>query len=276
MATNFIAPTISLRLEGDDLSAQVFHQKIGKFLDLLHAVDRNVTEELDQPPPTATSIRWVVESVRSESPITLTLRAEPIVDNVLPVVGERIVRTVTSGLAELESTTPVRELPHYFDFTVLEELRDLVRPVHDGLTGVVVSTPEQSIPLTPQTTANMDRFLRPVFEHIGSVEGMLQMVSVAGGTPRFSIRDRISGRAIRCTVPRERLPEILRVFDRRVIVFGRVRTNEQGDVLSVQVEDVEAFPHEADLPTIEHVAGAFDLTGGKSISEHLDWLRDAS
>jgi len=77
-------------------------------------------------------------------------------------------------------------------------------------------------------------------------------------------------------VPHARLGEVLAVFNRRVSVVGRIRTNERGDVLSVTMEDLTAFPPDDALPGIRDVAGAFDLTMGRSIEEHLERLRDTS
>jgi len=269
-----VARTITLRLDGDEITAQAFHQKVGAFLDMLRKVDQNVSEALDVP--AVPSVKWVVESIRSGSPVVMTFRANPRTDKVPAVVGERIIATVAAGLTEIASPVPLHDLPPYFTFPILEDLNSVARPGRDGVTGITVSTPEQTIPLSVQTGANLDRFLRPVFQHTGSVEGVLQMVSVAGGRPRFSVRDRLSGRSIRCTVPRDRIPDVLRVFGRRVSVFGRVTTNERGDVLSIHMETVEAFPLDDELPSIREVAGKFDLTGGRSIDEHLENLRDGS
>jgi hypothetical protein len=267
-----VAHTVTLRLDGDEISAQVFHQKVGAFLDVLRGIDRNVSEDLETP--TEASVKWVLESIRSGSPVVMTLRAIPLAADVPEVLGERIIAATAAGLKEIESKVPLPDLPSYFTFPVLEKLHTLTHPARDGLTGITISTPEQSIPLSKQTDANLERFLRPVFEHTGSVEGVLQMVSVAGGTPRFTIRDRLSGRVIRCPVPRERLPDVLQVFGRRVSVFGRVRTNERGDVLSIHMQTVEAFPPDDGLPGIRQVAGAFDLTNGRSIQEHRERLHD--
>lgn len=270
-----MARTITLRLEGTEIPAQVFNQKFGTFLTLLRDVDRNLTRDapsLGAGPP---SVRWVIESIRSGSPIDLAMRAEPIADTTPPENGDAIVQALMKGLAELESPSPLSVLPAYFDIDALEQVRGLVQPAH-GVTAVSVSTPDYRVPVMLHENANLHRFLRPVFEHSGSIEGKLEVVSVAGGTSRFIIRDRLSGRGIRCTIPRERLPEILRVFDRRIVVNGRVKVNEQGDVLGVQMEEVEAFQADEDLPGIEQVAGGFDLTKGRSVGEHLDKLRNAS
>lgn len=269
-----MAQTITLRLDGDEISAQVFYQKVGAFLDMLRKIDQSMTAAGEAP--SASSVKWVVESIRSGSPVVMTVRAKPREDKAQTVEADRIITAVTTGLKEIASPVPLRDLPPYFTFPVLEDLNGLARPGHDGVTEVTVSTPEQSILLTVEAGQNLDRFLRPVYEHTGTVEGMLQMVSVAGGKPRFSVRDRLSGRSIRCTVPREHLQDVLGVFGRRVSVLGRVKTNERGDVLSIHMGSVEAFPPDDELPGIQDVAGAFDLTMGRSINEHLENLRNGS
>ena len=108
------------------------------------------------------------------------------------------------------------------------------------------------------------------------LEGILQMAAVAGRPTRFSVRDRRSGRAVRCTVPRERQREVLDAVDRTVIVEGRVSVNVLGDVLSIHMEQVTVLPVDSDLPDVEDVAGVFDLTLGKSVKEHLESFRLAS
>jgi hypothetical protein len=268
--------TITLRLEGDQISAQALQQKIKAFLDLLAGVDRTVTEELDTPESHSRSVDWVLQSIHSGSPVTMTLRAKPSSDDVPASTAEDIIRFVENGLESIAAVAPLERLPRYFDFPILENVRDLMRTTGDGVTGVTVITPHRAIHLSDDAERNVDRFLRPVYRSYGSVEGTIQMVAVAGQNLHFSVRDRLSGRSIRCIVPRKRKPEVLAVFDRRAIVEGRIRVNERGDVLAIEMERIVPFPPDEELPSIEDVAGAFDLIGDRSLAEHLESLRDAS
>lgn len=272
-----VAKKVTLHLEGDAISAQVFYQKVGAFLDMLRALDRNVTEDLAPESDAQISVTWVVENVRKGS-LDLDLLGEPATDDAEPLVADRVIASIESGLERLMAAAPMRELPPYFTFPVLEAIRDLVRPSTDGVLAAAIITPHKRIVLTDKARPNLNRFLRPVFSHFGAVEGILEMVSVAGG-PHFSIRDRLSGRSIRCTVQRGRVRAVAGFLEQRVSVTGRVRTNELGDVLSVAMEEIEAFPPDAELPGIRDVAGKFDITRGKSMQEHRDalWgLPDAS
>lgn len=272
-----MAKQIGLHLEGGMISAQVYHQKVGDFLDMLRAMDRNVTEDMAPESDAQTSITWLVEDVRKGS-LDLVLLGEPAAYDSEPLVVDRVIASIESGLEQLMDAKPMSEPPLYFTFPVLEAIRDLVRPSNDGVLAAAVVTPQKRIVLTDDVRTNLNRFLRPVFSHYGSIEGILEMVSVAG-SPHFSIRDRLCGRSIRCTVQRGRAREVAGLLEQRVSVTGRVRTNELGDVLSVAMEEIDAFPPDAELPGIRDVAGKFDITRGKSMEEHRDalWgLSDAS
>ncbi|MCL4540836.1 MAG: hypothetical protein M1396_00605 [Chloroflexi bacterium] len=240
-------------------------------------VDRTVTKELDAPETVSRSVTWLVQSIHSGSPVTMTLRARPASDEApISAAEDIIIRSVSTGLATIESAAPLERLPHYFDFPTLEHIRDLIRTESDGVTGITVITPDQTISLSSATERNVERFLRPVYENYSSVEGTIQMVAVSGQNLHFSVRDRLSERSIQCIVPKSRQPEVLAVFDQRVIVEGRVRVNRRGDVLAIKMERLIPFLSDDQLPDIEDVAGAFDLTGDKSVAEHLERLRDAS
>lgn len=272
-----MAKQATLHLEGTGISGQAYHQKVGAFLNMLRAVDRNVTEDLAPDSDTQNSVTWIVESVRKGS-LDLELLGEPATDDSEPLVADRVIASIEIGLERLKSDAPLREPPPYFTFPVLEAIRDLARPSTDGVVGVAIITPQKRIDLTDKVSTNLNRFLRAVFSHYGAIEGILEMVSVAG-PPHFSIRDRLSGRSIRCTVHRNRVQEVAGLLEQRVTVTGRVRTNELGDVLSVVMEKIEAFPPDAVLPSVRDVAGKFDITRGKTMQEHRDalWgLSDAS
>jgi hypothetical protein len=267
------AETISLRLDGEEIAAPAFHQRVGAFLELLREIDRGLVAELDGAERSATSVAWVVESVRSGSPVVVTLRAastRPPLD-----LAARVITAVTRGLAALSAPVPLDRPPPYFSVSALESVHTLARASQDGVRLVTVAGAGERVTLSEWADANAQRFSRPVFAHYGSVEGILQMVSVAGGA-HFHVRDRLSGRAIRCTVPQDKLDEVVRAFNRRVTVSGRVQTNERGDVLRIHTEELRPFPDQEALPGVEQVAGAFDLTGGKGLDEHLAGLRDAS
>lgn len=267
--------TITFRIEGEEIPAQVFYQKVGAFLDVLRDVERNVgAEDADHEPA---PVKWVVQSIRAESPVVMTLRADPPDDEAEEDVAPRVISIAAAGLKRLQAQDPVREAPRGFSLPTLERVRTLVRPVNGAATlGVAVVAEGETIPLSGQVTANVERLLRPVYHHYGTVEGILEVVSVAGNRPRIRVKDRLTGRPINCFVPRDRMDDVLRVFGRRVSVYGRVRTNELGDIVDIRLESIEAFPPEDELPTVEQVAGAFDITSGKSIEEHLASLRDAS
>jgi len=179
--------TITLQLEGEQISAQVLYYRIKNFVDILHDVARNIGEELDPPIPTSAPVKWIVDSIRSDSPVTMTLRPEPVVEKTLLDVSERVVNTVATGFAVLQTETTALDLPRHFSLRILEDVHHLIRRGSDGITGVTVRTPDRAISFSGQADQNIRRFLNPAYESYGSVEGILEMVSAAGSMPRFSV-----------------------------------------------------------------------------------------
>lgn len=267
---------ITLSLDGERISAELMSEKIAKFLNILRDVDRNFTADVENSARGNTSIRWTLGALGYGSPAEMTLIADPISRDVPPLVGFHIITAVIDGLHSIQEDEPLLDVPQYFGLPTLESVDDLIRLETDGIQKVVVKTPDQAIFLSERADSNLRRFVASTYEHYGSVEGIIETVSVAQKRPYLSIRDDISGRSIRASIPLEKVLDALKAFTRRISAEGTVRTNEQGDVLSIDVEDFWVFPREEDLPSIDDVAGKFDITMGKSIADHLDMLRDAS
>lgn len=271
--------TITLRLDGDAISARAFVTKVNRFLALLREVDRTVTAESAE---TAADVRpegsvtWVIESIRSGSPVTMTLRAAPASDTSAALaVAERLPRLITGGLGQMTTQRAVETPPPFFTLPALNEVHQLARPSLDGLRGVSVSTSlEDEVTLTDWTELNAQQFIRARYEEYGSIEGMLQMVSVAGGA-HFTVRDTITGRAVECRVPPEQLDTVIRAFRKRVAVYGYIETNERGGILRIRMDDLELLADDNDLPTVEQVAGTFDITEGIAVREFIAGLHDA-
>ena len=56
------------------------------------------------------------------------------------------------------------------------------------------------------------------------------------------------------------IDEIKDALGKRVSVYGLIRSREDGQKVSVEVEDMEVFPNETELPSIKDIIG---ILGGK-------------
>ncbi len=265
--------TITLHLGGDDISAQAFHAKVGHWLAALRKVDRQVSaaQEVpeDESDPPDTSVRWVIDSLQGGS-ATVTLRPEPLVPD--EDIGDEIIDVVTKGLSLINSTDQLPEPPRFFTFGVLQDLHNLQKSSGEGITAITISSPDDTVTLSSWADVNLGRFVVATHEITGSVEGILQMVSVAQGA-KFSVRETTTGRSIHCAVPQERLDEVVPAFRKRVIVYGRLFVNENGDVLRMQMEEIRRLGE--NLPPIDELVGSIKLTRGRPIRDFLTGLRDA-
>src|SRR3989442_4927448 len=104
-----------------------------------------------------------------------------------------------------------------------------------------------------------------------SVEGVLELISRRASALRVGIREHNTGRYVRCTLSTDewlgRLRD-LNLFDRRVIVEGRVAYDEEGHPLSI-VDVTEITPRESGKPLREFKGGVPDLTGGPATEDFI-------
>jgi hypothetical protein len=216
---------------------------------------REVTTEVAHVPRDA--VKWIVESVRSESPITYTLRPEA--DGLVSSDALRQVAvTLTQGVRELDAG---ESRPAGFNDEALERARELGRVLGKQIRAVRFSAGDgQAAKLTERVTAHVAAILeKDVFEALGSVEGRLEAVNVHR-TRNFSVYDDLTHLKVECLFSDSGIPasEIGAAIGRRVSVFGVVYSREDGRVFKVQVKDLDVFPEPEDLPSADDVAGIVD------------------
>lgn len=93
------------------------------------------------------------------------------------------------------------------------------------------------------------------YRSFGTVEGLLNVNSRrASGVV---ITDLLTGKDVDyifgCDIPPE-----LNAFGKRVIVTGLVTTNEAGEKIRIKAQQVELFPSEDKLPTVEDITGILE------------------
>lgn len=108
-----------------------------------------------------------------------------------------------------------------------------------------------------------------------SVEGTLEMVSRRAGMVRAGLREVRTGRYVRCRFVASEWLETLRerqLWDRRVVVYGMVAYDDEGNPESVnEIDEVSERDTSISLLDFEGVAPA--LTGGLSAEDFMEQLR---
>ena len=110
----------------------------------------------------------------------------------------------------------------------------------------------------------------------GSVTGRLHTVPSATDGCQYWVAEQLTDRQVACIVP----PELARqaaaaaAEKRRVVMSGALHRNADGQKERVEVTKILALPEAHELPSLDELVGSLpDITGGRSVEEHLRILR---
>jgi len=216
----------------------------------------------------AGSLKWIIKDIFKSS---LGLEIEPrskLPDrNFGPEVAQAFVRGIYQ--IENEGTTPP-----FFSEEGLSRAHRLVKLIgRNGATGFHAEYFKESADLTIQSSANIEQLLGASHHSFGSVEGMLETISIHGG-PRFVVYHHISHKGITCKVPSEMIEEAKDYMGRRVIIGGLVNYNAKGEPTRVEAENLRVLRREHELPWTEQLSGSDPhLTGDLSSKQYIKDVR---
>jgi hypothetical protein len=121
--------------------------------------------------------------------------------------------------------------------------------------------------VTRQTYRTLDRVLHEATDAIGSITGAMITVTLTNG-PQVTVRDDVSGRAVRCTVNRSTLRQAAQWIGERVTAAGRIKRDHMGRPERIANASIEPLP-ERHRVTVAEVGGVFE--GGP---DSVTWLRE--
>lgn len=245
-ASGETVPTVTLRLDGDDVSAEAFLDAARSLLDLLSEVGRSLSAEK--------AISWRVSDLSTGS-AAIALQPEPASDR--DHAGDTISSTV-GGLAEMDSADT---RPRHFSDKAVRSARKLGQLAGADGAGVVLQASgcpvgERVQVLSGRVEANGRQMLRrPSPREYGSVEGTLEALTIHG-QDAFAVYDAITGKRIECVCDREMLEQAIEHLGKRVLVRGEIRRPGDGKSKTVIVEGFRRLGV-GPLPQAEDVQGMF-------------------
>lgn len=240
--------SLTVDIDGPLLSFDKFRKAQEELATILCEVDQNIAK--NQRP----SVSWVVSSVRSGS-VHLTVKGIPKNDIAVFQVAE-VVRAVESGIATLEERP---ERPPFFSDRALESAKALASLVGKDILMIQVGVNSHKVNLTKHLVANVDELIGANYKSFGSVEGVLKAIDLSR-KPLFRIYDLLTNKSVKCYFPSNLIDQIKDALGKRVAVYGLIRSREDGQKVSIQVEEMEVFPSEQELPSIEDIIG---ILGGE-------------
>lgn len=239
---------LTLELDGSEITPAKFRQAVTAFVGLLEAITQAVCR--DEP-----AVEWRM-TVKRGSQLVGALAAE----GANPAHLQKIQSLFARGLAQFEDSG---EVPPIFSDTAVRHVRNLsavaaARPDDDTRVGIWVRRQRREV--TPRINATAKATLQTGFDEIGSVEGQLSVLSERGEL-HFVIFEPIWDKPVRCVVPERLLARAMDLWRRRVSAHGLVHYRPDGIPTKIDADEIDIFPEDQDLPSLDDVEGILRLAG---------------
>jgi hypothetical protein len=254
-----------IRGELGQLTLRSLHVAIDLNLRMLGDYDRGVSKQRRG------TLEWVVANVSAGS-VVFDVQSYSRVPNL--DVGPAVVRHWEHGWKRIEEAG---ETPPYLTWSTMQKARQVTRLIGtDGVFGFVAATAEERTEVTARASAHMEQLVTVRHHALGSVEGVIETISIHGGK-HFVVYDSRTNKAIACRFDDD---EWLRMaaqhLGRRVAVLGTVHSNAKGEPVRVDAQSLRVFRTQDELPTAASLTGSDpDFTGGVSTEEFLRQIRSA-
>lgn len=180
------------------------------------------------------------------------------------------------------SLSEIAEVPRLFTPTTVGRLASLAE-AKQGVQQVTVATYNGQVglqvPLSNSVREHAREAVRPFEISYGSVSGVLDLMGTSHRNRgmRLSIYDSATRQAVDGFV-HERMAEELRpLWRHRVLTGGKVKRNQRGQVIRIDVDRIERLPDDdRGRPRTEQVVGvAPNWLGGRDVDDFLREARDA-
>lgn len=238
----------SIDVDGPRVSLDRLISTAESALTLLREVDVEITHK------SGGALDWVVSDLQSGS---VHLEAKPELKD-LSLGSETAVQVLAAVGEGLELVEHEAARPSHFNDSALKSARELTGALREeGISRVRVRTNGRSVEISQRLAAHVDELIKGKVKSIGSVEGRLETVSLHGSA-YFNVYERISGKGVRCYFSEDRLEEVKKALGERVRVSGVIWSRRTGEVVSIQVREIEVFPDESDLPPAEAMRGVLE------------------
>jgi len=282
-----VAKPITIRVKGTDNRGN----DAPTVRDLLSQIQDHVALMLDVEkaiaPDGKEHLEWRVTNVSMNSPITFEITpVAKVYGTDIEARAKEVVVATSEGLASLRDG---KGRPHSFTDDAMKKTEKISRRVTNGLASTEVDFTqydEQAFLLnretahrTVATVSKMKATLKNPHRELGSIEGFVKSVGRDGhGRPLIHLTSRLNGNEVRCIgtdggldrIGRLRVDQIMRGL--RIRVFGNLHYKTTDTVDRVDVDRVELFANEEELPGLDDILEP-NFTNGVEAVEYLKKLR---
>lgn len=240
---------------------------------LLTNIDRLAVQE------TKARLKWTIADTSANGVLRARLTPRTIPDKRPAATMGLPQRALVDGLRAL-SQRP--EIPDLFTEASVQRVDRLGEPTR-GVKGVLVAPVTldgevgEAVSINDSVRSNAKAAIAPQETSVGSVVGVLDVLNARSkGRVKGSLFNVRTRHAVTCLIASERSAEFVEAFGRRVLIGGPLTRNELGQVISIQVAELQILPDDYRTPTIDELLGIDpDWTGSMSTADYLARVRGA-
>lgn len=173
----------------------------------------------------------------------------------------------------------VGSVPDNVDYQLLEDLRDISRPVGKGLANATILVETDRYDINPEFSRNIDVALSREEYCYGSVEGALEAINIHGPEKHFTIFPSVGPERVKCMFPERLHDEAINSIEKNVLVSGKLKYRPQAPFpYEIVVDGLIVNPPDSELPTFDDLLGIAPDIGDDRPSEEIirdirdDWI----
>lgn len=235
---------VELILLGDSIPVAAFLDAAENLRRILAELAKDLTD---------VKLSWSISNLRMGS--AALAQSTPIETPDEAEATREVVDSMMSGLALI---TEKPERPRNFSDRILEQSRRLSKAIEGPVTGVVVrgrfGSDQREIKVTKQLEVNVEKIVGKPYHYRGSVEGVLEVVSIHGGFS-VAIVDSLRQRLITCICDEETFTKLRELLGKRMRLKGHIRTDKRGRPSEIKVETYQILRSREELPQAADVRG---------------------
>ncbi|MEQ9170011.1 MAG: hypothetical protein RIE87_02280 [Rhodospirillales bacterium] len=160
------------------------------------------------------------------------------------------------------------DVPEDLDRALLQDLRNLAAPVGEKLGAARLRVNGTAIELNDVFAKKIELSLAGEEFSFGSIDGRLEQINIHEGANRFSIYPEFGPNKVQCHFGSDLLDKATAAVNRTVSVEGRLKYKPNDPFpYAVEVEDIDIFPPDDEMPTFEDLRGIAPNATGDELSE---------
>ena len=166
--------------------------------------------------------------------------------------------------------------PEILDRPLLQDFKNLALPVGEKISAASVKAAGEVVDLTEEFAKIIELSLAGEEWASGSIEGVLEQINIHAGANVFSLYPEIGPSKVQCQFGSSLIDKAISAVGERVSVSGTFKYKPEDNFpYSVDVDDIDIYPRDDELPTFDDLRGiAPDATGDELSEDFIAVRRD--